>query len=390
MNIKRKILFIIETYPSGGSDKIVNTLSKNLSKKFNIDILINQSNDLKFLNDIKIHNINLKFYNLPNLNKILYLTNIIFIKHFNMLVYLLLKYLNFFFGVIYFIVRMVNLKPDIVISNNGNYPGGDYNRAALLSAILLKKKTIHLIHGEPRISKKLKYLFPEVIIDYLINKNATNIADSKEVKYQLKCRTRIKNIKYIYNGVKSEKVKKYNVNNKIKYISVGDISPLKNQEFLINVMYDLIHEHSVSCELLIIGQIKNLNYFNKLEQLICKLDLQKFIKIKPYQKNIYRFLYKSDVFLHSSKSESFPYSILEAMNVGLPIISSNVGGIKEQISQNKNGYLYPLNNKKKAIQKILLLKSKKLIKLYGLNSKNIFERNFTHEAMILNYNKEIN
>ena len=140
MNIKRKILFIIETYPSGGSDKIVNTLSKNLSKKFNIDILINQSNDLKFLNDIKIHNINLKFYNLPNLNKILYLTNIIFIKHFNMLVYLLLKYLNFFFGVIYFIVRMVNLKPDIVISNNGNYPGGDYNRAALLSAILLKKK----------------------------------------------------------------------------------------------------------------------------------------------------------------------------------------------------------------------------------------------------------
>ena len=78
------------------------------------------------------------------------------------------------------------------------------------------------------------------------------------------------------------------------------------------------------------------------------------------------------------------------MNVGLPIISSNVGGIKEQISQNKNGYLYPLNNKKKAIQKILLLKSKKLIKLYGLNSKNIFERNFTHEAMILNYNKEIN
>ena len=190
--------------------------------------------------------------------------------------------------------------------------------------------------------------------------------------------------------MKSEKVKKYNVNNKIKYISVGDISPLKNQEFLINVMYDLIHEHSVSCELLIIGQIKNLNYFNKLEQLICKLDLQKFIKIKPYQKNIYRFLYKSDVFLHSSKSESFPYSILEAMNVGLPIISSNVGGIKEQISQNKNGYLYPLNNKKKAIQKILLLKSKKLIKLYGLNSKNIFERNFTHEAMILNYNKEIN
>ena len=54
MEIKKKILFLIETYPSGGSDKVVRILSDHYSKKFKIDILVNQDNDLKFFQNSQI------------------------------------------------------------------------------------------------------------------------------------------------------------------------------------------------------------------------------------------------------------------------------------------------------------------------------------------------
>ena len=45
----------------------------------------------------------------------------------------------------------------------------------------------------------------------------------------------------------------------------------------------------------------------------------------------------SDVYVQTSQREALPMSILEAMAAGLPIISTNVGGIRDVVKQ--NGYL---------------------------------------------------
>jgi glycosyltransferase involved in cell wall biosynthesis len=42
----------------------------------------------------------------------------------------------------------------------------------------------------------------------------------------------------------------------------------------------------------------------------------------------------------ASQFEILPYSILEAMSFGSPIVSSSVGGIPELISNEKNGLLF--------------------------------------------------
>jgi len=47
----------------------------------------------------------------------------------------------------------------------------------------------------------------------------------------------------------------------------------------------------------------------------------------------------SDVFVLPSWAESFPYVILEAMSVGLPILASDVGGIAEAIDDGESGLL---------------------------------------------------
>jgi glycosyltransferase involved in cell wall biosynthesis len=52
-------------------------------------------------------------------------------------------------------------------------------------------------------------------------------------------------------------------------------------------------------------------------------------------------LNSSDVFVNPSWSESFPYSVLEAMAVGSPIVATDVGGVPEAIEDEVTGILVP-------------------------------------------------
>lgn len=53
-----------------------------------------------------------------------------------------------------------------------------------------------------------------------------------------------------------------------------------------------------------------------------------------------QYLREADIFLLPSYNEGMPMAILDAMGCGLPIVSTDVGGIPKIVRQGINGYLY--------------------------------------------------
>ncbi|WP_296317514.1 glycosyltransferase family 4 protein [Winogradskyella sp. UBA3174] len=96
------------------------------------------------------------------------------------------------------------------------------------------------------------------------------------------------------------------------------------------------------------------------------------------QRNVPEHLYNRDVFvLPTYYREGIPRSILEALSVGLPIITTNTPGCKETILKDKNGILIKpmnLNELTNAMEYFLINKEK--IEEMGINSRAYAENRF--------------
>ncbi len=81
-----------------------------------------------------------------------------------------------------------------------------------------------------------------------------------------------------------------------------------------------------------------------LDALVTKLELGRVVYLAGYKENGVELLSAFDIFLLPSITEAFPYAILEAGNVGLPVIATSVGGVPEVIDDMQSGILIQSKN----------------------------------------------
>ena len=85
--------------------------------------------------------------------------------------------------------------------------------------------------------------------------------------------------------------------------------------------------------------------FCKAKMVADELQLGESVVFLGARTDVAELLPKFDVFLLLSNWEGFPISIIEAMRAGLPVIASDVGGVKEAVKDGVNGYLVDVNDK---------------------------------------------
>jgi glycosyltransferase involved in cell wall biosynthesis len=71
------------------------------------------------------------------------------------------------------------------------------------------------------------------------------------------------------------------------------------------------------------------------------LGLESDVELCGARSDVGAVLARSDVFVLASRSEGGPISILEAMAAGLPVVASDVGGVREQVADGVTGLLVP-------------------------------------------------
>lgn len=119
------------------------------------------------------------------------------------------------------------------------------------------------------------------------------------------------------------------------FCSVGRLHFRKGYDVLISVHKRLRDEGFVHSVVVIGGGSEMENLKNKVKE----LRVEESFLLLDSQKNPYAFMKEAEFFILPSRSESYPLIIGEAMGLGKPIISTNVGGIPEMIDHEVDGYL---------------------------------------------------
>lgn len=118
---------------------------------------------------------------------------------------------------------------------------------------------------------------------------------------------------------------------------VGELSCRKNQIFLIRAVAKL-REEGLPVHLLLVGEGKERE---NLIREIDRLGLGEAVFLAGNREPVFPYLAVTDVYVSASRSEGLPFNILEAMQVGLPIVASRVRGQEDLLGDDR---LYPLDD----------------------------------------------
>lgn len=134
-----------------------------------------------------------------------------------------------------------------------------------------------------------------------------------------------------------------------KYIiSVGSLTENKNHKLLINAFKILKDKYKVSEKLLIAGEGKERE---NLEKQIRELNLENDVLLLGQKENPYKYIKNSELYVISSKDESFSLTLVEAMFKKKLVISVKSNGPIEILKNNKYGVLVE-NNADEMAEKI--------------------------------------
>lgn len=136
-------------------------------------------------------------------------------------------------------------------------------------------------------------------------------------------------------------------------LSIGRLVPWKGFSALIEIIPRLLKERP-HLQLVIVGEGPDKEI---LKSKLKNLRIEERVKLEgkvPHNK-IPLYFRAADIFILNTNYEGFSHVLLEAMKTGAPIITTNIGGNPELITNQENGVLIEYNNKDQLKQAILRL-----------------------------------
>ena len=267
------------------------------------------------------------------------------------------------------------------------------------NAALLKRgvKIIFLEHGRHQPDRvRIKRVIYNFFLRPFTHSILTNSEALKEalIKYE---KMPAKNIEVIPNGIKLKEFdtifkidrekKRSELGLKEYHIVAGMVArlhPIKDHFTLVKAFKKVVQKEP-NARLLIAGTGE---LYSEIARLIDELGLNEYVKLLGYYEDLFGFLRSLDIFVLASISESAPISILEAMTTGLPVVASDVGGVKEMVVDNETGILVPSKDVDALANALLkIIESPDMRERMGKMGRKRVEEFYSFDNMIKKYEK---
>jgi glycosyltransferase involved in cell wall biosynthesis len=161
-----------------------------------------------------------------------------------------------------------------------------------------------------------------------------------------------------------------------KLIMVARFGQQKDQSLLLNALAGVEED----CRLQLVGDGPLLDAAMRLSR---ALGMDKRVEFLGLRGDGEKLLSEAQVFVLASNYEGFPISIVEAMRAGLPVVASDVGGVRESVQDGHNGFLIPRGDMRMLRDKLqVLISDSNLREMMGAASRRRYEAEFTAERMV--------
>lgn len=194
----------------------------------------------------------------------------------------------------------------------------------------------------------------------------------------------IKNWIYPYNYASSNVIKgeTLHLKKEIRIITVGRLAYEKGFDIVISAIDILVRSgYQIACDIYGDGPEKE-----KLTEQISKFNLTGKVKIKGTHSNVRLLFPNYDIIIIPSRKESFGIVALEAYDAGVPVIASNIPGLRETVLQDETGLLFePENPQSLSFQILRLICSPELISKLIQNGKKYVKNFYPDEDLCRQY-----
>lgn len=338
-----------EQYSWGGVDSYLKTLLTHWpDKKHNILILSNKSNKglERIQKDLEL---------LPNLHikTISILSQAQFVEGFRSpgVFIRLLGYILFpFFLLQNFITLFFNLpnETDVLMSQNGSYPGGWSCLVVLLVAKIKKIQTKALVIHHSSTSRRLGWYWLEYLIDKMVIACSDKIIAVSKASLESFTFHRSLNLRndqevVIYNGVEMPvTLERKNLlhGEGVKIGLLGRCEERKGHFDILNALAFLEPSHLSQIHLFFIGYCDE-EFKERIEKFCKQHLLSPYVTVTGYLPNSSpEIISNLDLLCCLTQDyEGFGLTVIEAMAAGVPVLSTDVGALKEFLVSDENCFI---------------------------------------------------
>lgn len=165
---------------------------------------------------------------------------------------------------------------------------------------------------------------------------------------------------------------------------IGRLTAIKNHAFFLEVVEQILEQGiSVPIRVFIVGDGELKEEISTSAKRINKKIGKDIIVLTSWITDIATFNAGMDVICLTSKNEGTPVSLIEAQASSVPVLSTNVGGVKDIVKNNDTGFV--VENKDEFIEKLkFLIENKEKRKKMSQNGLSFVREKYSYQTLVKN------